>query len=463
MNRLWVRLSLSFSAIILSGVTVIMAFVMGGGSFPDIIRTGIARTLTENDGVIEQISMTYAESEDWDEVIEIVNELRDNYRMIGFPIEFNLITSDGDTLYVTDSSASFITDFENDDIRMPITVGDVTIAYMQIDLFTPSRSLTNELSENSTLQATILSEIQRVILTTILMSAVIGIIAGTIVSRYLTTPLGYLATAARTIRDKKSYQKVVIMDSTSEINEVAQAFNEMLDALDHAEQLRRNLVADVAHELRTPLSVLQGNIYAILDDVYPANKEQVSRLYDQTRILSRLVSDLHEISQAEANQLTLHLSLTNIELILEDITDTFELVALSKGISLKSDIQGTLPSLMVDSIRIEQVLNNLINNAIIHTPEGGKITVRAFIDSENLNIQVQDTGKGIPSEHLDNIFERFYRLDPNRTRSEGGTGLGLAIVKAIVTIHNGTVSASSTGIVGEGTKFTVKLPIQHNL
>ncbi len=460
MNRMWVRLSLSFSALILTGVIIILALLISSRGLQNIVEIGVAQTLTERGGLVEQITTQYAETERWEDVIPIIAELKENYEQVKVPIEFSLTTLDGEFIYSTNLPSDWETNYVVSP-AIPIVINDKPVAELQVDIIDPRADITRNLPVDSTLQATILGEIQRALLVVVLMSAFVGILAGTIISRYLTRPLRQLASVARAIRDKKTSQRVVLSDNTIEVNEVAQAFNEMLDALEHAEQLRRNLVADVAHELRTPLTVLQGNIYAILDDVYPANKEQVARLYDQTRVLSRLVSDLHELSQAEANQLPLRLAMTNIQLMIEERTATFEPVALSKDITLTSDISNTLPPLNVDAERIEQVLNNLINNAIIHTPSSGQVTVRAYAEDDHVVIRVVDTGNGIPQDQLEHIFERFYRVDPNRTRAKGGTGLGLAIVKAIVTIHGGIVEASSQGI-DEGSQFTVRLPIHRD-
>jgi len=460
MNRLWIRLSLAFSGLILTGVIIIFALVMTSGGLQEVMRAGVASNLTVSGGFVDKITDAYTETQSWDDVGIIIDDLQQQYRNINIPIDFGLLSTDGNLIHSTDSDYPFSLSLQGDVTSISITTDDETIAYLQVRLIEPNRDLMLDLPEDAPLQSAIQREFQRALLLVTVLSAIVGIIAGTIISRYLTRPLGQLALVARAIRDKKTSQRVVLADTSMEINEVAHAFNEMLDALDHAEQLRRNLVADVAHELRTPLSVLQGNIYAILDDVYPANKEQVARLYDQTRVLSRLVSDLHELSQAEANQLHLRLAIMNIQLMIEERTAIFEPVALSKGITLTSDISSTLPPLKVDAERIEQVLSNLINNAIIHTSSGGQVTVRAYAQDDNVVIRVVDTGSGIPPDKLENIFERFYRVDPNRTRAKGGTGLGLAIVKAIVTIHGGTVTATSQGI-GEGSQFTIKLPI-HN-
>jgi signal transduction histidine kinase len=236
----------------------------------------------------------------------------------------------------------------------------------------------------------------------------------------------------------------------------------MATDLEQAETLRRNLVADVAHELRTPLSVLQGNLRAILDDVYPLDKSEVARLYDQTRLLGRLVKDLHELAQAEAGQLQLNQQPIDLGKLIGDTVATFTPVAEAEDVILSIQIPDDLPPVRADSARIAQVLHNLLANALRHTPAGETISLRAGFETgehSQVWLAVQDTGEGIPSEHLPHVFDRFYRADPARSRSAGGAGLGLAIVRAIVESHGGQVSAASDGKLGRGSTFTVRLPV----
>lgn len=291
-----------------------------------------------------------------------------------------------------------------------------------------------------------------------LIGGIIGVVSGVLMSRSLTAPLSRLTEAARAIGAQKLSRRVKVEDTT-EVAELARAFNEMAVAVEQNEKLRRNLVADVAHELRTPLTVLQGNLRALLDDVYPMEKSEVARLYDQTLLLSRLVEDLHELSQAEAKQLPLNLQPVQVRELVDMIVATFGSVVEQKHVTLKVEVPSGLPPLLADSARLSQVLHNLLHNALTHTPEGGQITIRAEHSGDTLKLSVNDTGDGIPPEHLPYIFERFYRADQARSRDMGGTGLGLAIVKAIVEAHGGRVTVTSEGKPGHGSTFTVEVPL----
>jgi two-component system OmpR family sensor kinase/two-component system sensor histidine kinase BaeS len=296
------------------------------------------------------------------------------------------------------------------------------------------------------------------LLTIGLLGGVVGVFFGVLMSRSLTAPLRRLAEAARAIGAQNLSRRVKV-EGTIEVAEMARAFNEMATALEQTQMLRRNLVADVAHELRTPLTVLQGNLLAILDDVYPLKKAEITRLYDQTRLIGRLVNDLYELSQAEANQLPLNLLPVQVDELVNSTAAKFESLAEAEGVALKIEMVPNLPLLLADGGRLSQVLHNLLNNALIHTPQGGQITIGAEYSDDILKLSVKDTGYGISSEHLPYIFERFYRTDASRNRNTGGTGLGLAIVKAIVEAHGGYIKAASDGKLGQGSTFTIELPL----
>lgn len=291
----------------------------------------------------------------------------------------------------------------------------------------------------------------------LLIGAANSIVVAVLLSRSLTKPLDELATAARDIGAQNLSRRVKVKGK-DEIADVAKAFNEMAAQLEQAETLRRNLLADVAHELRTPVTVLQGNLRAILDDVYPLEKDEVARLYEQTLHLTRLIDDLRELAQAEAHQLPLNVTAVDVARLVKETAVTFQPMCESEGLTLRAELLGALPTIHADRARLQQSLNNLLNNAIRHTPAGGTITMQAEQLPGRLQLRVIDTGEGITPEHLAHIFDRFYRIDAARSRDTGGIGLGLAIVKAIVEAHGGKVTAVSGG-KNQGSQFTIHLPI----
>ena len=296
---------------------------------------------------------------------------------------------------------------------------------------------------------------EEVLLVFALVGVVISLLFGIILSRQLTNPLDDLTIAAQTIGAGNLDHRMKV-SGTSETALLATSFNRMVEELQKAETLRRNLVADVAHELRTPIAALQANLYAILDDAYPMTKTEIAGLYEQTRTLSRLVNDLHEVAQAEAKQLPLYRQLVDLGEAVPEIVAPFSIVAEGKDIDFEVNAAKGLPHVEVDMQRIGQVINNLLSNALRHTPEGGKISVAVEGADKQVQIVISDTGEGIAAEHLAHVFDRFYRADHGRSRDMGGTGLGLAIAKAIVEAHSGTIRAESR--LGAGTIMRVLLP-----
>jgi len=227
--------------------------------------------------------------------------------------------------------------------------------------------------------------------------------------------------------------------------------------------LRQNTVADVAHELRTPLSVLQGNLWAILNDAYPLEKAENARLYDETRLLNRLVEDLGELALADAGQLDLNVRPTDVAQVIRHTVDNFALAAEAQEADLSAQLPNDVPPAEADPDRVAQVLRNLLVNALRHTQSGGAVTVEAFARNGVLEIAVVDTGEGIAPIDLPHVFERFWRADPARSRGDGetplgsGTGLGLAVAESLVEAQGGRIWAESA--LGEGSVFRFTLPL----
>ncbi|MCX6046644.1 MAG: HAMP domain-containing sensor histidine kinase [Chloroflexi bacterium] len=294
------------------------------------------------------------------------------------------------------------------------------------------------------------------VLLLITIGGAVGISAGTLMSRRLSAPLEKLAAGTQAIGERDlSYR--VSMQGSQEIRTLAESFNTMAAALQTAEMQRQNLLADVAHELRTPLTVLQGNLRAILDDVYTLDKGEVARLYDQTRHLISLVNDLHELAQAEARQLPLLMQMADVSKIVCSAADIIEPVAEVEGITLQVIVPPTPVMVQADKARLTQVLQNLLTNALRHTSQGGFIKLAVTASNSEAVVSVQDNGDGIAVEHLPHVFDRFYRSDRARARDNGGAGLGLAIVRALIEAHGGWVEAVSPGL-GQGSTFRVHLP-----
>lgn len=346
-------------------------------------------------------------------------------------------------------------------IFIPLTVGILTHSFEGEDFQSDGEFSFEEIQELSFEERLLAAPGRRIlqgIYKPIVVIFIIGSITGVLSTRGLTAPLHKLEQAAKAIGEKQLDHRVEIKGS-SEIQAVARAFNEMATELEKAETLRNNLLNDVAHELRTPLSVIQGNLRAILDDVYDMDKAEIARLYDQTRHLARLVDDLRELAQAEANQLPLNKTTIEVVPWAREIVAAFQPFADEKSVTVRVEILGEHPFIQADQARMTQSLHNLLNNALQHTPAEGTITVQVEQTPENFILRVQDTGHGIEPEHLPHVFDRFYRADPARDRETGGTGLGLAITRAIIEAHKGKIIAKSEG-AGKGSQFIIELPVK---
>jgi signal transduction histidine kinase len=229
----------------------------------------------------------------------------------------------------------------------------------------------------------------------------------------------------------------------------------MVAELERSDRLRRNQTADVAHELRTPLTILQGNLEGILDGVYQPDAEHLDLLLDETRRLNRLVEDLRTLSLAEAGQLSLQREPVDLAELLDDVVTSFSGQAEASGVSVKVTSEDVPGALIVpgDAGRLDQVLSNLIANALQNTPAGGAITLNAERSPGGICLKVTDNGRGIPAEDLPNIFDRFWRGDERR---QAGSGLGLAIARQLVQAYGGSISVESQ--LNQGTTFIVDLP-----
>jgi signal transduction histidine kinase len=240
---------------------------------------------------------------------------------------------------------------------------------------------------------------------------------------------------------------------------VALAFNQMAAELEHEETLRRNLLADVTHELRHPVHILRGNLQAILDDVYPLSMEEIDRLLEQTQNLTSLVDDLHELALAEAHELSLQKQDSDLNALVANSVEIFQPLAIHKEVKLTVELPDETIQCTIDIARIRQALQNLLANALRYTREGGEVKVMLGRQEDHASIQVSDTGAGIRTRDLERVFDRFYRVDSSRNRDLPGTGLGLAIAQAIVQAHDGKITVESPG-VDQGSTFTMFLPIE---
>ncbi|MBM3133782.1 MAG: HAMP domain-containing protein [Chloroflexi bacterium] len=341
---------------------------------------------------------------------------------------------------------------------LPIQVSGRTVGYLLIG---------GQQTAYSTLEQEYLTAVNRAIALAGLAAVLVAIGLSLFLSRRLTAPLGAMTKAAQAMAQGDLRQQVPVR-SQDEVGQLATAFNQMAGALAQAETLRRNLVADVAHELRTPLAVLQGHIEGLQDGVLAPTPPTLDRLHEETLLLTRLVDDLRELSLAEAGELKLERLPSDLGELLRRAVAAMQPQATEKGVTLTLDVAPDLPPAHVDADRLGQVMRNLLANALRYTTAGGSVTVMARQTEKTrgtgvteevpaLLVAVADSGPGIAPDDLPHVFDRFYRADKSRSRASGGAGLGLAIVKQLVEAHGGGVWAESE--VGKGATFKFTLPV----
>ena len=283
-----------------------------------------------------------------------------------------------------------------------------------------------------------------------------GIFLISIMTRRILSPVGVLSAAAARLGQGDLSQRVP--RGRDEIGQLGATFNVMAEGLENAQAQRRNLMADVAHELRTPLSNIQGYLEAIRDGLLEPSATTIETIHQQVVHLSRLVEDVRLLSLAESGALRLDVRPDSLTDVLVQWVESFKPKAEAEGIVLSLDMPAEYPLVMMDRTRIGQVLNNLLENAIVHTPQAGRITVTLELTGRNTaRVTVGDTGEGISAEDQPHVFDRFYRADPSRSRATGGAGLGLTIAKYLVESHGGTLQVEST--IGEGSRFIFELPL----
>jgi len=337
---------------------------------------------------------------------------------------------------------------------VPIVVGGQTVGTLLVD-----SSAAGMPWMSAPLEQEFLSAVNRYLLAAGLLAAGAALVLSLYLSRRITQPLQAMTMAASAMAAGDLDQRVAA-GGEDEVGQLARAFNTLAASLSRSQELRRNMVADIAHELRTPLTVLQGNLEALRDGVVAVTPEALASLHEETLLLSRLVSDLRDLSLAEAGQLTLRRAPTDVGELARRTVEALRPGAARRGLTLTVRLGDRLPAAHVDPDRMAQVLRNLIENAERYTPANGE--VRLTVEMEpgepgNLRFTVADDGPGLAPEDLAMVFERFYRADPSRARASGGAGLGLAIVKQLVEAHGGRVWAESE--LGKGARFIFTLPV----
>jgi two-component system OmpR family sensor kinase/two-component system sensor histidine kinase BaeS len=454
---------LLFAFVITASVISIGIYVSGITAFRRIEMEFISRRPALAQLWSDRLGRYYAEEGDWSGLAAMVDS---------YPLgEAWAPWDDSWALYVMVTDVNHRVIYSSDPARvgqslsgldsawaLTITANDETVGYLSMPWLLPS-ALSPEADHVVSVVQPSLDVLRRALRRLVLTEAVVvllGLMVGATLSRRISQPVTEVASAASRIAAGDLSARVP-GTPRGELGDLARSFNQMAAALQRSDELRRNMTADVAHDLRTPLSVIRGKLEGIMDGIYPATEAHILPVLEETEVLTQLVEDLRLLALAEARQLTLDLRSIDIGGVLRDAQVNFSPLAQDRGIALVLDLPGVLPDVVADRQRISQVLGNLITNALRHTPSGGMVTLSATVAESNLIVTVRDSGIGIGPDELPYVFERFWRGERSRSRESGGSGLGLAIARELVVLHGGTIEAES--VPGKGATFRFSLPL----
>ena len=314
----------------------------------------------------------------------------------------------------------------------------------------------NVIEDDPTSAVALTKFINRFLLLGAILAIVLAAIATVLLSRLIANPLKELTVAAKRLAEG-DFSHRVKHGGKGEMGELAQTFNAMADSLEKAEMLRKNMVADVAHELRTPITHIRGQLEAIGDGLIKPDERTFSSIYEESILLSRLIDDLQDLTLAEAGKLKMVRQSEDITQLIEQTALNIHPITKAHGLTVNIDLVNQLPPCDIDSQRIGQVMRILLDNAVAHTNKGGKIDITAEHKDNFVEVSISDTGEGIPESDLPYIFERFYRVDKSRARATGGQGLGLTIARRLVEAHGGNIEVQSEQ--GKGSRFAFTIPV----
>ncbi len=491
LRRLWVRLALAFSLLVALSVGLV-SFITSQSTTQEFTTYVQGGGIHYFQTAAERLAAYYARNGSWQGVAPLLQSLQ---------------RGPGDGLVLADANGIIVADTAGQqlgrpaaevqaELQVPVMIGNRQVGTLLVSSFSPGRWRMGTWGDSTSgpgqgsgagrgrgpsggmpmmpggmpmtpggmtttvlmepLEQRFLAAVNRSVWITTLTALVGAMVLSALLARQITGPLAALRKGAQRIA-AGDFSGRVHIQSKDEVGDLAVSFNAMAEALERNEMARRNMVADVAHELRTPLTVIEGTADAMLDGVFPPTAENLQVIKDQAQMLSQLVGDLRELSLAEAGQLRLERIPLQMEEVIDQAARGAEATAREHGLQLETRTAAGLPPVLADPVRLGQVLNNLLSNAIRHTPAGGKVGIEAKGEGTAIVISVWDTGEGIPAEDLPFVFDRFYRADKSRARRSGGTGLGLAIVKQLVEAHGGQVWAESTP--GLGSRFCLTLPL----
>lgn len=448
------RLFLAFGLIVVISITSVVLLARQGAARE--VNTYMFRGgMYGAEGIISTLETYYREHESWNNVEKTLLSKHGTGRGTGgINQELRLADEQGHVIVdTTHSPQDEDLSLDEIDAAIPLQVNGQLTGYL---LFANKRNFTVSDSES------LLKGWNRAALMAAFVGGLLSLLLALLLAYGLLRPVRELTHAANTLAYGDLTQRVAVRGS-DEMALLGRTFNQMAEALQKAEETRRALTADIAHELRTPLAVQRANLEAMQDGVFPISPENLQSVLEQNLLLTHLVNDLHTLALADAGQLQLEFSPTDFVALAQNVVENFKPAAIARQVNLSLDFHSQpLQKIFADPLRIEQVINNLISNALHHTPDGGFVTCKISNDNGRMIFTIHDSGPGIPSEALPYIFDRFYRADKARSRAQGGSGLGLAIARQLVEAHQGTLIAENHPRGGAILTLTLLAP-SHNL
>jgi two-component system, OmpR family, sensor histidine kinase BaeS len=452
------RLRLILSFVLIVFIAIASVLIIARRQTTAAVRVFMYRGgLTGTEGLVTTLEDYYARNGSWDGVTKWVDAGVGRGRGIGqgnntgmgmMSQRLQLADANGDILVDTgtDTPSGTLTRLERSR-SVQLSVDDEVVGYLY-----PEGSM----AFSQVAESNLISRLNRAAITAALMASGVALVVALFLSYRLLRPVRELTRAARQLAAGDLSQRVVVRGD-DELATLANTFNQMAVSLQQVEERRRAMTADIAHELRTPLSVQRAHLEALDDGIYQLSLESLKPIEEQNHLLTRLVDDLRTLALADSGQLELVRTPTDFPALIRRVTAGLEPRAADRQIELQLTLDESCPSLSLDAQRIKQILHNLLDNALRYTSDGGAIRVQLSVGSGQCLLTVRDSGPGIPAEALPFLFERFYRVDRSRSRYEGGTGLGLSIARKIAQTHGGDLTAANHP--EGGAVFSLNLPL----
>ncbi|MFN2134540.1 MAG: sensor histidine kinase [Candidatus Promineifilaceae bacterium] len=443
-SSLWLRLTLAFLFVALAGVILvaILANRATSAGFERYLQTSeIARV----QALQQELADYYAQQGNWNGVAMLLRNSDAGPQGSGGGYFLRLLDSDGQMVASRGGQSRAADEF---DLQLPVTVSGQTAGTL---LATPA-------GRGERAGEQFLASVNQAILWSGLAAILVALFLALLLARRLTQPLSRLAAATRAVAAGDLSQQVPV-SSDDELGQLASDFNRMAAALELSEKQRRQLLADTAHDLRTPISVIRSHLEAMLDGVFPLTEENLAVIHEETLHLGRLVEDVRVLSLAETGQLPLDKKALDLRALASQMVASFSPLAEADGVTLTAALKEVSP-VFGDEARLHQVLANLLANALRYAPQGVEspptVMVSLAQEGDKVQLAISDNGPGLTAEQRARVFDRFWRSDEARERQAGGSGLGLAISQSIVAAHQGSITVQS--LPGEGTTFTITLP-----